>query len=239
MRTLWQELASRAADRLDVGMIPAVYAAASVPTPDIRAELRAAGLAFLDHEAGLEPAMAELDAAAAATVAIARRQATALGVASGVMGAAGVPPEVVGHLVQVLRLGQRLAVIYGFDPETDAGRVVLWRAMAAAFGIELPSGRQEAVRLRDLPDLLRAQLPAAQEAGLWAGRQVATRAAASVARRVSRLVPGLSTGFAAWSARRRMREVGDRMIAVFRGASEAMPFELGEERVAWEVGERR
>ena len=42
MPTLWEELAAVAADRLDVGMIPAIYAAASVPTPEIRAELQSA-----------------------------------------------------------------------------------------------------------------------------------------------------------------------------------------------------
>ncbi len=235
MPTVWQELMTLVSDRVDVGTLPAIYAAVSVSTPQIREELRVAGLPWLDAEAGLEPQIAELDAAAALLVKQARTQATALGAASGVMGAAGVPPEMLGHVVSVLRLGQRLAVLYGFDPDTDAGRVVLWRAVAAAFGLELPSGRQESVRLRDLPDLIRAQLPAAREAGTWVGRQLATRTAASLARRVSRLVPGLSTGFAAWGARRRMLQVGEKMIRVYRGATVAMPFELGQELLAEEV----
>lgn len=222
-------------DRLDEELLPAIYAAASVPTAEIRAWMRDAGLPFVDHEAGLNPSTSELDDAADRLVRQARDRAVALGIASGLVGAVAVPPEVLASMVASLRLAQRLAVLHGIDPETDAGKLLLWRAMAAAYDVELPEG-MIGMRVRELPDVVRAQLPATAQATAWLARQIALRTLTSVAGRVYRLIPGLGAGIAAFSAYRRTAEMGRKMRDVYRRATEGERFDLGDVEAAVEVG---
>src|SRR5262245_26940075 len=126
-------------ERLDTDLLPALYAAASVPTADVRSWLRENGIAHVDPVSGTSASSAELDEAARRVVDQTRDRGTVLGFASGLVGAVAVPPEVLASVVQTLRLAQRLAVLFGFDPETDAGKVVLWRAIAAAYEVDLPA----------------------------------------------------------------------------------------------------
>jgi len=235
MASTWSVLWEVLGERLDEDLLPAVYEAVSVPTSEIRAALREAGLAHLDPEAGLRPEPAELDAAAARLVATARGRAAALGAVGGLAGAFAIPPEVLGSLVHTLRLAQRLAVIYGFDPETDAGKMVMWRAIAAGYEFELPASGPMGLKVRDLPDLVRTQVPATRQATGWLARQVVTRSVMSVANRVTRLVPGLGAGVAAWSAQRRIDALAARMVAVYGRACADAVFDLGDEALAVEV----
>ncbi len=237
--TPWQvlidTLGGEVRDRLDGDLLPALYAAVSVPTAVIRSELRSDGLLFVDPQAGQWPTAQELEEASKKTVVNAQRRGVGLGVASGLVGAVAIPPEVLAGLVLALRLGQRLAVIFGFDPETDAGRLVLWRAVAAAYDIELPQQAQVGMRVRDLPELLKSQLPAGQQAATWMARQVAVRALMTAVSRVTRLIPGLGAGVGGYSAHKRIEAMGARMLVVFRRSVEAQPFDLFGESLAVEV----
>jgi hypothetical protein len=224
--------------RADSELLPGLYEAASVPTAEIRAELRASGTPHLDPQTGRSASAEELEAAATALVVRARQQATFVGLASGLGGALAVPPELAASVVQTLRLAQRIGVVYGFDPDTDAGRVVLWRALAAGWEVPLPSGGPTKVRVRDLPDLIRAQLPASGPASSWVARQVVQRTVSSAVGRVTRLVPGLSVGLAGLGARRRIDAIGRRMIRTYQRACEAVPFDLAGEVDAIEVSPR-
>lgn len=234
-QTLIELLGGEVKDRLDGDLLPALYAAVSVPTAIIRSELRDEGLSFIDPEAGLWPGVQQLDESAKKMIVSAQRRGVGLGVASGLVGAVAIPPEVLAGLVLALRLGQRLGVIFGFDPETDAGRLVLWRAVAAAYDIDLPQQAQVGMRVRDLPELLRSQLPAGQQAATWMARQVATRALMTAVSRVTRLIPGLGAGVGGYSAHKRIEVMGARMLTVFRRSVEAQPFDLLDESLAVEV----
>ena len=237
--TPWQVFLDTLGDevraRLDGDLLPALYTAVSVPTAQIRAELRESGLAFSDAQTGQWPTAQALEDSAARLVIEARRRGVGLGVASGLVGAVAIPPEVLASLILALRLGQRLAVVYGFDPETMAGRLVLWRAVAAAYEINLPAQAQVGMRVRDLPDLFKSQLPAGPQAATWMARQVATRAVLTAISRVTRLIPGLGAGIGGITAHRRTDAMGARMLVVFRRSAEAQPFDLLDETVAVEV----
>lgn len=224
-------------ERLDEDLLPSIYAAASAPTAETRAWLREQGLAYLDPEAGTFPAPEELAISVERILKQARGRATALSVAAGLGGALAIPPEVLAHLVQTLRLAQRLAVVYGIDPETDAGRILLWRALAAAYEIELPAeGPVGGMRVRDLPELVRRQLPATRQATGWLARQVAVRTAQLIAGRITRLVPGLGAGIAGWRANRRVEAMGRRMAEVYLRAADFDPFPIEGEEDAVIVG---
>lgn len=222
-------------ERLDEDLLPAIYTAASVPTADVRAWMRDTGIPFHDPAAGSCPSSADLDDAAARIVAHARDRATAFGVASGFMGAVAIPPEVLASIVSTLRLAQRLAVLHGFDPETDVGRLVMWRALAAAYELELPAQGPVGLKVRELPDLLRSHVPATRQASAWLARQVVVRATATIMSRITRLIPGLGAGLAGWGANRRTHAMGGRMAEVYRRAMTGAPFELEGEEIAVEI----
>jgi hypothetical protein len=231
----WRIVLDALGARLDTDLLPAIYDAASVPTPLIREELIAANLAFRDPTAGLEPDAAALADAVSRLSRQASRRSLAVGAASGLVGAAAIPPEVLATLVQTLRMGQRLAVIYGFDPDTDAGRIVLWRALAAAWDVDFPDQGRLSLKVSELPALLRAQAPATQSAAGWLARQVTGRALLSVASRVTRLVPGLGAGLAALGAQRRTAVMASRMAEVFSRAVESETWALAGEEIAVEI----
>lgn len=235
MASPWATIAAALADRVDAELLPALYERASLPTSAIRLELREAGIAHWDPEAGQSPDPGELEAAARAVTKDAVRSAVAVGVVSGFAGAIAVPPEVATQLVGSLRLAQRLAVIYGFDPEKDSGKVVMWRAIAAAYDVQLPTEARLGIRVRELPAVVSAQLPAGRAAGTWLAQFVLSQSAAVAIRRAARLVPGLGAGVGGWSAQSRTTRMAEKMAEVFRRASQAMPFDTEDEEIAVEI----
>jgi len=223
--SLWRDVLHLVEQRLDENLLPALYAAASLDTAGIREELQGEDLAYADLREGRVPPMDDLDATAETLIERGRKRAGAVGAAGGVAGAAGVPPEVLALLIQTLRLAQRLAVVYGFDPETDRGQVMLWRAMGAAYQVDVPEGQLQ-MRVRDLPSTMKHNLPPAKQAAVWMTRRVVRRAVWQVAAKGVRLVPGLSTGLSAWSAQKRVQAQGRRMADVLRRACEVHPVGL-------------
>lgn len=210
------------------GLPETLYDAVSVSTDEVRRELAGEGIPFVDPLTGTWPELEELDEGAARLASDARGVAAAIAAAGALAGIAGVPPELLASFVHSLRMGQRMAVIYGFDPASDKGQILLRRAMSAAYGVSLPSGGTPGIRLRDLPGTLMERLPEAGGAVTWAARTAARRVATAPLRRVVRWVPGLATGLSAWSARKALVERAERMRAVYRAAWEGRPLDPAE-----------
>ena len=210
--SVWDDLKDSADARLETDLLPAIYAAASLETEEVRQDLRDAGVPYvdLDHH----PSVEELGIAADALIELARRDATAIGAAGGAAGAIGVPPEALASVIHVLRLAQRLCVLYGHDPERGPGYVVMCKTVAAAWQIELPEEME--VRVKDLPSTAAAQLPESKELASWIARKVATRAVWSVLGKGIRWIPGMATGISAYAANRRMKRQGRRMKALLQ-----------------------
>lgn len=236
MANPWAGVLNLFVDRIDADLLPGIYAAVSVSTVEIRAQFEEEGIPYSDPSTGRNPALADVVVAAERVIRDSRNRATAVAAAAGLAGPVAVPPEVLAGIIQTLRLAQRLSVLFGFDPETDAGKVVMFRALAAAMDIELPQQAQVGLKIRDLPALVRSQLPGSSGSSGWIARQVVDRGTAMVVRRVVRLVPGLGMGLAAWGALRRTEQAGAKMVEVFRRATEAVPWDLGQEEIAVEVG---
>ncbi len=236
MPSPWATLAELLTDRLDADLVPLLYSAASISPSQIRSEFEEDGIAYLDPATGRNPPQSELILAATRLIRDTRNQATALAAAAGLAGAVAVPPEVLANMIQMLRLAQRLSVLFGFDPETDAGKLVMFRALAAAYELELPPQAQVGLKVRDLPTLLRSQVPATRNGGAWLLRKVSQRSLAMAIRRATRLIPGLGAGLATWGSLRRVEKAGDRMVEVLHRASEGAGWELSDESVAVEVG---
>lgn len=230
-RVLFRELGLRA----DEDLLPSLVAAASVTPADVRRELSEAGLAWHDPAAGMEPSREQLGVTAQRLMRRSSRRATLRGALGGMVGAAAIPPEVLAALVQSLRLAQRLAVVYGVEPDTDHGRIIVWRALAAAWQIELPTQGALGIKLSDLPALVVQRLPARSSATADLARTLALRAAVSVGARASRMVPGLGSGIAALQARRTQRQQGERMQRVFEREWDAGRFDDADIQEAVEV----
>jgi hypothetical protein len=210
VRDIVAEAVRGAAHRLDADTVRTLYAAVSVPVDVERDRLRRAGRPFLDPARPEAPEAAVVRATAERLVEQATFRATALGGAAGLGGVGTLPPEVVATLVAIVRLGQRLAIVYGFDPDTDRGQVALRQALSAGLEVELPPAGLLGLRVTDLPRAL-----APRVAGLvtvdMAGALL-RRTARLVVGRVGRFIPGVSVGVGAIAGRHRMRAVGHRML---------------------------
>ena len=230
----WRLIGEAFGQRLDADLIPALYATASVPTSEIREELRCGGHAFVDEAAGLFPEADELARTVAWGTRTSTRRAVVVGVAAGAVGFAAIAPAVLASALSSLRLAQRLAVVHGFDPDTDAGRLVISRALAHAYEVQLPESTRVATRVSELPALV-GPLGSTGALTRWAGRQAIAGSLAAVVVRVTRLVPGLGAAVAGVSTLRTQSRHAARMCAVYARATEALPFDLANESLADEV----
>jgi len=214
------EAEDRARERADLlrRLEEAVRAEDYEAAASIRDELRANNLPWHQPDANQYPTEEELLAAAHVLIRRALRTASVRGAVGGAGGAFAIPPEVALAMVQTLRLGQRLAVLYGFELETDRGRLILSRALESAYQLDLPDQRSLGVRISDLPQVARQRLPDVQKTTAWITRTVAWRVARHVGGRLSRILPGVGAGIGAWDAYRSIQDHGKRMIGVYQRA---------------------
>ena len=222
------------AERLDEDLLRALYTQASLSTAEIRADLDARGLTFIGADP--EPLPHELDTTSNRVIRSAARRAAARGALAGAGGLLAVPPEAAASAIQTLRLAQRLAVVWGHDPDTDRGQVHLTRALAHTFGVELPESGPIDLRLRDLPALAVPRLHGVQNRTGDIARVLAVRSAVTLARRFTRWIPGVGAGLGAVGAHRSLTEQGRGLVAYYRrvhtGQASAAPIEDAVEVVA-------
>ena len=137
------------ARRADEAALSRLYDAVSVSTDATRARLDRVNLVYA-MPGQPAPRTEELDRTADWLIGQSTANATALGGLAGLAGWLSVPPEVAAYMVATLRLGQRLAVTYGLDPETERGRLALARALAAGFEVPMPARGVVGMRASDL-----------------------------------------------------------------------------------------
>jgi hypothetical protein len=221
-----KDIIEEMSNRLDEDILPALLSAISVPTVKIKDDLNAAGLPFTDPENQVWPSLRELDATAAKLIHTAATRSTITGAVSGAAGAAGVPPEVVASMLQDIRQAQRMSVLYGVDPESDRGRVLLWRALGAAWQVPVPEQGSLELRMRDLPGAFGSQVPAPTQAAAWMTRRIVHRAVRQATSRFWRWIPGVATGLSAAAGRKRAKSHGERMRNLYRRAWTGEPLDL-------------
>lgn len=203
-----REVMGEGLDAMDRGVLPWLYARASVDTEAERARLRARGLSFRDPAVPGGPR----DAAVGRTVDLlideAARTAGSTGALAGLAGALGIGPEAASWLVEMVRLVQRMAIAEGLDPHSVRGRVVLTRALSAALEVPLPRDGLVDARLSRV----------ARGRGVAGGlvRAVASRVAWQSMGRLLRWIPGLASAQAAVELPARTRAAAARARAVLR-----------------------
>lgn len=192
--------------------LPGLYSAVSVNPERVQRWLRGAGKPFVDPEAEARPDAWTLEQTAAWVTQQSRLRMTVLGGLAGLGGALGIPPEAAATMASGLRLAQRLAVVYGFDPRTDTGQMAVWQALAAGFQVELPESGAMGMRMSTVPRLVVGGVTRPEAAGTLA-TAVARQSAVWVGLRFTRFLPLplLSSGLGARAAHRRVGDVGRRM----------------------------
>lgn len=206
--------------QMDHRLLAGWYQAVSVPAARVRRHLRAAHRPFIDRDSDQLPSLEELDQTARWLIAQSSSHVSAFGGVAGLAGLVSVPPEAAATAVAGIRLGQRLAVVYGFDPETDRGRMALWRALAAGFQVDLPERGPMGTRASDLPAVLAP--------GWVSPRTVGSALAARILRRAVGMVVGPTRALPVWGAgdgarggKRRIDDIGERMRRVLRQLADA------------------
>lgn len=217
----------------DERMLAGWYRAVSIRPERVRHQLRSSGHVWLDPSTGTAN-LNELDRAANWVISQSRFGATAIGGIAGLGGVASVPPEVLAQFVAALRMAQRLAVVYGFDPTTDRGRMALSRALAAGFEVELPEDGPVGMRVSDLPSVVAPRVLAPRTVGGDLLGSILRKSAWMLGARLTRLVPIAGAGVAASDAGKTREEIGLRMKDIFRQLAEVRSTGVIEEAV--EVG---
>ena len=212
MTTIGSELLKRG----DRRALEALFAIVSISPERLRAQLRAQGLSYcaIDHQE--QPSLQQLDQTANRLIKLARDNATALGGIAGAAGALSLPPEIVAHLVSTMRLGQRLAVVYGFDTDTDAGKMALWQALASGFEVDFPERGPMAVRVSEVF----SNTSGSQSVSSSMAQAMVRRSGKLIGGRLNRLIPLVSSAPAAMAARHRIGQAGERMQATLRQLAE-------------------
>lgn len=225
-------------DRADSALVSGWYNSVSIHPERVRAWLRFRGLPFVDPALPPAPPLSEVDHTAELVISRASTLVGALGGAAGLVGAASVPPEWVAANIAVLRLAQRLCVVYGFDPDGDRGQMALCRTLAAGYDVQLPETGPMRMRLRDLAALAGPGRPEPGMGGRIA-RAMAVSSAWWVAGQITRFVPVVAASTHAWDAQRKVDEIGHKMLGVLRRLAEAPIAIEGAIEEAVELGASR
>jgi len=217
MREFFEDLLLRADDQMLVGM----YAAVSVSTSRERTRLRQSNKPFVDRDQRSVPTRDEIERTARWVIDNSRVSSMALGGIAGALGPMSVPPEVMLSLLRAVRLAQRLAVVYGFDPDSDSGRMAMWRALAAGFEVDLPSEGPLGMRVSDIPEMIGTpSLPDPSTVAGTLAKRALRRTFWRVAGRVTRWVPVMAIGAAANGAGGHTSTLGEEMMAVYARLAE-------------------
>ena len=216
MASLIVQILRNLTERLDEDLLPGLYGITSLTTAAVQRDFREAELPFTDPINGIFPPEEELEAAADAVISRAVKRASVRGAIGGMGGAIAIPPEVALALVQTVRMAQRLAVLYGIELETDRGKLLLSRAIYAAYELKLPKQQQLDMRISELPQVARQQTPDVQRTTAWIARTVAWQLTRRIGGRLTRVVPGIGAGIGAWDANRSLKVQGKRIRAVYQ-----------------------
>lgn len=206
------------------------YAALSVEPEQERARLRALHQPFFDPLLSTSPTGALVRRTGDRVVRQATTQITVLSSVATVAGAISVIPEWLASAALMLRLAQRLAIIYHVDLDTDAGQQVFWRSLAAGLQVPLPKGGSLAQWLTNARGKL------AKPTGKVVVTQALLRFALRKAKRpLGRLIPAIAIVFTVRNQRHQARAMGDRMHAVFYKHSPSLRPAIGTVQDAVEV----
>ena len=201
-----------------------VYELISVTPEDVLADARGLGIQVSSVDELRSVRTSVLDGLAEQYIRNTKLMTSLSGAGLGAAGLFAVGPDVSILAASLLRLAQRLAIVYGFDFRKPAESLHVWAAIARALGVEKVTDGASTVAVRNLPKLL-AQ--GAQKSGFFKAliRMIAARLGLLVTERgLARALPLVGAGVAAVTNYQLVRDLGLKIQGYFR-----------ERHVTWKV----
>jgi len=200
--------------RLATEVLPALIRTASIDPDRFLDDLRRRGLAVEDLGSLRSLDVELLDPVATSLIESSRRISAVSGVGLGMGGWIAIGPDIAGQLTTLLKMAQRLSLLYGIDYRTRRGEVLLWKAIASGVGVD--TRREEMTTTWSLPSRIGRTS--------WAFNPVVGRLAVAVVRRLAlklstplgRMVPVVGGGVGMWSNYTQMGRAGRTMAAFYR-----------------------
>ncbi len=212
-----EDVARGVLDALDDGLLQALYRLTWVDVDGVLGDLKAGGTT-VGEVADLHSIAAErLDPVADSYIRKARRNAALSGASLGAGGWMALPPGL-GHLVVVIvRLAQRLSLVYGFDYRSARGEIELWKALAHAVDADVDWEGTEAELMRRLPVVVTGTGTFANPLLLKALQAVVMRIAIAAGTRVTRWVPVVGGGSGMVLNYLQVNAIGQKLKTTWRG----------------------
>ena len=205
-----------------------VYELISVSTDDIVTDAKGLGIRITSVDELKSVRTSVLDGLADQYIRNAKLMTSLSGAGLGAGGIMLVGPELSILAASLLRLAQRLAVVYGFDYSKPGEALHVWAAIARALGVEKVSDGTSQVAVRNLPKLL-AVGPARSQAFKSLIKMIAARLGLLVTERgLARALPLVGAGVAAVTNYQMVRDLGAKMQAYFRERHISLKAERGD-----------
>ncbi len=198
-------------------VLPVLYRAVSVEPERFWAQLRRRGVRVytLDDLGRIDPEV--LDQVARDEIRGARRMSAVSGVGLGMGGWLAIPPDIAHQVVSLIKLGQRLSLVYGVDFRTGQGEIELWKAIADSVGATVDITGTPGDVARRMPTQLGRTRIALHPIAWRLAQAVLRRLALRVSTPLARVVPVLSGGIGGVTNYVQMGRAGQRMMAYYRG----------------------
>lgn len=225
-QTLLQEIEIRT----DKDLIPALFLRLSLTKEQILAEFQERNLAtqFIG-----DPSLDDLQASAEFLGKKSERKAWLFGSIAALGGALSLTPEALGKLLQELRHSQRLAVVYGFDPQSPTGELLTWSTLGASFNVELPEQILLGLPVRSIGSL--STETGTQQSQIHLIWKLVLASIQDNMQKKSRLLPGLGIGPHGRSTKRQKQARHHCMRALYEEAWLERHGELPSAQEATEV----
>lgn len=149
-----EELLRQLQANMDDGLMSQLYAVASVRPDEIIIGLRSAGVDVYTLREIAHIPTEHLDPFAEGQIISTRRSSALSGASFGFGGLLSVAPEVLYMMTTLLRLAQRMSLTYGYEVDSQRGRLDLWTTLGHALGIQLDLEGLESDLYKGLPTLI-------------------------------------------------------------------------------------
>jgi hypothetical protein len=192
-----------------------LYELISVSSDDILADAKGLGIQIRSIDELRSVRTTVLDGLADQYIRNAKLMTSLSGAGLGAGGLLMVGPEISILAANILRMAQRLAIVYGFDYKQPGEALHVWAALARALGVEKVSDGAGSVAVRNLPKLLAGG--ARTQAFKSLIKMIAARLGLLVTERgLARALPLVGAAVAGVTNYQLVRDLGGKIQSYFR-----------------------
>ena len=193
-----------------------VYEMISVSSEDVLADARGLGIQVASVGELRAVRTTVLDGLADQYIRNSKLMTSLSGAGLGAAGFMMAGPELSILAANIIRLAQRMSIVYGFDYHQPAESIHVWTSLARALGVETVADGTSKVAVRNLPKLL-AHGPGRSQMFKTLIKLIAARLGLIVTERgLARALPLVGAGVAAVTNFQLVRDLGGKMQGYYR-----------------------